>query len=159
MCIQHIVLTRTSYLLAWFISHAFNRHLVTWCQPSRPCEEWNYFFKVILKIVMVNTFLKLVLRKCHRNLSVISQYWFRCRLGVVRQQTIACGNIDHNLCRRTASLELIKLIPIEGIAIKSDAKTDAGFIAKVLVFLQTYYLMLETVDVSCKRTLRLIQCT
>ena len=47
--------------------------------------------------------------ECHRTLLIISQHWFRLWLGAVRQQAITRANVDPDLCRQMASLDLNEL--------------------------------------------------
>ena len=48
--------------------------------------------------------MKMLASECYRSQAMIGQYWFRPWLGVVRQQTINCINVDPNLCRQMVSL-------------------------------------------------------
>ena len=59
--------------------------------------------------------------ECHRTLMMIRQYWFRYRLGAVRQQVITWANVDSVPCRLMASLGHNELINgwIQSCLIKS----------------------------------------
>ena len=41
--------------------------------------------------------------ECHRTLLMVSQHWFRQRLGGIMQQDVNLANFDPDLCRHMAS--------------------------------------------------------
>ena len=45
--------------------------------------------------------------KCHRNLLMISEHWFRYWLSAIRQQAITWAKVDPDLCHHMASLAVI----------------------------------------------------
>ena len=68
---------------------------------------WNFrhvIFKQILVIDSWGISVKLPWYECHCTSLMISQYWFRLWLGVVRQQAITWANVDPDLCHHMASL-------------------------------------------------------
>ena len=68
---------------------------------------WDFrtaVFNLIFHIGIFKSFFILSSVECHGTIQMVSQHWFRQRLGAVRQQAITWANVDQDICRLMASL-------------------------------------------------------